>query len=125
MSCDSCGTLLKIAEELTPCECAPTEYPFLCRRHGGCKKTKDYHRLCRTRPPYFASYEKGDRRLCIGAHGAAARVLLLGNVVEWLIEKATFGKVKPWPGCGCDSRKAFLNRVQLWPIRWPWRRDAR
>lgn len=34
----------------------------------------------------------------------------LGDFIGRLISIATFGLVKPWPGCGCDKRRAWLNR---------------
>jgi hypothetical protein len=43
---------------LTPCECQPTEFPFVCPRHG-CRKTVHWHKLCRERPAYFELWEQG------------------------------------------------------------------
>jgi hypothetical protein len=40
----------------------------------------------------------------------------LGDLVEWLIRKATFGRLRPWTGCNCQARKAKLNKIQLWPL---------
>src|SRR5437660_655754 len=42
----------------TPCECHPTEFPFVCPRHR-CRKTAHWHMLCRERMTYFELWEQG------------------------------------------------------------------
>lgn len=37
----------------------------------------------------------------------------LGDIVEKVIQIATFGLLKKGPGCGCEARKQWLNK--LWP----------
>ena len=33
----------------------------------------------------------------------------LGDIVEAAIKRATFGRVRPKKGCGCEKRKQWLN----------------
>jgi hypothetical protein len=33
----------------------------------------------------------------------------LGDTVEAVIKRATFGRVRPKKGCGCKKRKQWLN----------------
>ena len=33
----------------------------------------------------------------------------LGDTVEAAIKRATFGRVRPKKGCGCEKRKQWLN----------------
>jgi hypothetical protein len=34
----------------------------------------------------------------------------LGDTVEAVIKRATFGRVRPKKGCGCEKRKQWLNK---------------
>ena len=38
----------------------------------------------------------------------------LGTLLQAAIMIVTFGKLKPWPGCGCDKRKDWLDRIPVW-----------
>ena len=38
----------------------------------------------------------------------------LGDFVASVIDKVTFGLIKPSPGCGCDGRREMLNRWWSW-----------
>lgn len=116
MSC--CQKILDAASKTTDCVCTPTSFPFVCQRHGGCLKTQHFHGLCRSRADYFDLWERAEGP-CLNQPPPGRRPIGLGDAVAWLIRIATFGRVKPWPGCGCAKRKAWLNRVRLWPIPWP------
>lgn len=67
--------------------------------------------LCKTRPEYFQLWE-GGKGPCIGKIRKAP--IGLGDFVALVIWLATFGKLRPWPGCGCHKRKAWLNRIVVW-----------
>jgi hypothetical protein len=98
---------------VTGCEC---QIAGFCKRHQ-CNKTEHFHKLCRTRPDYFTLYEEGRGPACVSESAARAAAVGgsgrvgLGDVVAWL---AGLIGVKPWPGCGCKTRKEWLNRVTLW-----------
>jgi hypothetical protein len=120
MSC-SCDDAIKATETLTACEC---EGPGFCDRHK-CHKTEHFYNLCKSRSDYYALWEEG-RGPCIAGRSDSAvaaitsrppeRWVGLGDVAELLIRWVTFGRLKPWPGCGCDRRKTWLNQVRLWRI---------
>ena len=38
----------------------------------------------------------------------------LGDVVANVIDKVTFGLIKPSAGCNCDGRREMLNRWWSW-----------
>ncbi|MSR60011.1 MAG: hypothetical protein EXS05_20620 [Planctomycetaceae bacterium] len=111
-----CECPVKPAAVETGCVCNPEAFPFVCARHGGCSKTEPYHKLCKTRANYFQLWESG-RGPCLYDETTRPRVIGLGDAVAFAIRVVTFGLVKPWPGCGCQSRKAKLNA--LFSIRWP------
>ena len=111
----ACDCLAAVTRSVTGCVC---DAPGNCPRHG-CAKTPHFHQLCRTRPEYFSLYEEGRGPGCVlGSIARAATVSSrgqfgLGDLVAWCL--GLIG-VRPWPGCGCSARKAWLNRVVLW--RW-------
>lgn len=111
MSCGCSGQeILKQSEIQTPCDCAAAGF---CQRHK-CNKNGHFHTLCKTRPDYFELWEQG-RGPCVDESPAqAAGRIGLGDVVEIVIRVVTMGRLKPWPGCGCKSRKAWLNRIVVW-----------
>ena len=41
----------------------------------------------------------------------------LGDVVEKIIDKITFGQFDKRPGCGCEQRKEWLNKFWSWKSR--------
>lgn len=41
----------------------------------------------------------------------------LGDVVEKIIQTATFGLVRKSHGCGCEDRKNWLNQFWSWKAR--------
>lgn len=108
MSCE-CKTLLDTAQVITGCECNPTgeEKTFYCARHD-CRKTMHHAKLCRSQPQYFGFWERGEGH-CLGEQ--APVMFGLGDAVAWLLSKIG---INPWPGCGCQGRKAWLNRITLW-----------
>ncbi len=103
MAC--CEKIMNAADVITPCEC---DEPGFCNRHQ-CIKHPAWHLLCRRRIEYYQLWEKGRGP----GQGKPAFTLGLGDVVAWILSRIG---VKPWEGCACDSRKAWLNRIQLWPI---------
>ena len=113
MSDSTCGCLIQAAAVVTGCECQIAGY---CSRHK-CNKTEHFHKLCRTRPDYFALYEEGRGPACAAESVARAENINgvssigLGDAVAWVASLFGF---KPWPGCGCQKRKEFLNRFTLW-----------
>jgi hypothetical protein len=109
-----CPCLIDAASKNTNCECTA---PGWCSRHK-CHKPEHFFNLCRMRPDYFALYEAGrgpGQDIPAAAHpqvdppGTAP--IGLGDVVGWM---ASLVGVKPWPGCGCSARKAWLNRFIVW-----------
>jgi hypothetical protein len=117
MSCGApCDEILEAAGHITGCDCAPTAFPFICDRHGGCEKTEHFFKLCQTHIGLFHQWEAGDRSLCINPpHEIRTYCYGLGDLLEWLLKRLTFGKLKPWPGCQCARRKNELNR--RFPLR--------
>lgn len=97
-----CGCLIEASFVSTECECKAAGY---CRRHK-VEKTEHLVGLCRNNPAYFALWESGN-----GPGQYPPKRLGLGDVVGWL---ASIVGIVPWPGCGCDKRKAWLNRVTVW-----------
>lgn len=110
MSC-GCEAIVEAATKATECECSAEKGH--CQRHS-CDKNAHMKKLCRTRPDYFALWESG-RGPCFNTirERRDSRVGL-GDVVAWLIYRVTFGGLKPWPGCGCAARKAWLNKITVW-----------
>ena len=103
----SCNCLLNAIVKTTDCECAKAGF---CSRHN-CTKTEHFHGLCRNDPRYFNLWESG-KGPCIGtARNTGPRPVRLGDVIArvlgWL-------RIHPWPGCGCEGRKAWLNRFVVW-----------
>ena len=39
----------------------------------------------------------------------------LGDIIEYILH---FFGIRSWEGCGCDSRKAFLNNIVLYYPVW-------
>jgi hypothetical protein len=112
MSC--CRDLIRASETLTNCECRPEAFPFACKRHGGCQKTEHFYGLCRNRLDYFNHWEEvGKDGPCLNREPL---MIGLGDALAWI-----FGKIglKPWEGCGCDRRRAWLNKITLWRRRAP------
>ena len=119
---NDCACLSTVGRQ-TPCEC---ELPGWCVRHK-CEKNSHFHGLCANDIRYFKLYEEG-RGPCIGVDRSkelgeitsrTSRTSIgLGDIVEWL---AKLIRIKPWPGCGCAKRKAWLNRIIVWG--W-WRRAS-
>jgi hypothetical protein len=93
----------------TQCVC---ESPGFCDRHK-CMKPRRFHELCKTRHDYFLLWEKGNGpgQFQEQKTETAGTRVGLGDVIGWL---ASLIGVKPWPGCGCDKRKAWLNRFIVW-----------
>ena len=119
MNC--CEKLLTAAQKISPCECSGAGW---CERHK-MQKVPHFAMLCRTNIQYFEQYENGiGPGQNVSPIAPQPHIIGLGDVVAWAIRVTTLGRVKPWPGCGCQARKAWLNKIQLWPIRWPWRRHA-
>ena len=104
---EPCGCLSAAAAVLTSCEC---EAAGFCQRHG-CNKTDHFHKLCRTRPDYFALYEEGRGPGCGKREAHKPKAIGLGDVVAWILSRVG---IKPWPGCGCNARKVWLNRLPVW-----------
>jgi len=111
MTC--CREIIEASQTLTACECPPGD--GFCKPHG-CEKTAHWKELCRTNPEYFAAWARGEGPRWPD-HDALARRVGLGDVVARLIRWATLGRVTMCEAC--DARKAWLNRFQVWPIRWP------
>lgn len=119
MAC--CDKIIESSRQLTACECEMAGY---CKRHR-LHKNEIWHNLCRTDYQYFDQYEKGigpgqvftDSGSLESPHPTVAviggkRVIYLGDfLAHWF---AKFG-IKGWAGCGCDSRRARLNRFRIWP----------
>jgi hypothetical protein len=114
MSETNCGCVSKVTQAITECECSSAGF---CTRHK-CEKTEHFHKLCKSRPDYFALWESGKGPCLDQQIPATANRMGLGDVVGWL---AALIGVRPWPGCGCDKRRAWLNRFIVWG--W-WRRAA-
>ena len=115
MSCN-CAEIIESAQTGTGCVCPTSGF---CDRHQ-CEKTARFHMLCRDRPDYFALWESGAGP-CMGKYVPAAPNvprgvphLGLGDLTAVVIRLLTFGQLKPWPGCQCSVRKAWLNRVVVW-----------
>ncbi len=115
MTC--CNEVIHASEVTTGCEC---ESAGFCNRHS-CQKPTYLHMLCMTNLEYFDQYERGVGPL--QNIGPQPLILGLGDVAAFLIRAATFGGLAMCESC--QGRKSRWNRVRLWPIRWPWRSDAR
>src|SRR5262245_11816957 len=111
MPCN-CDSILAATQHLTPCECAG---PGFCARHN-VDKGPHWHGLCKTRMDYFAQWEQGRGPGQVA--GRLRREIRLGDVVAWLIGWATRGRLKMCDAC--NARKAWLNRVRIWPL---WRKQ--
>lgn len=109
MSCGCNSEILAQSEILTPCECPAAGF---CERHK-CTKTERFHELCKTRPDYFMAWENGIGP-CISVEPSKPGVIGLGTIVAAAIQILTFGKIRPSSGCGCEKRKAWLNRFTVW-----------
>src|ERR1041385_8214711 len=116
-----CEKILEASKHLTGCECEASGY---CNRHS-MHKHDVWHRLCKTDHGYFTQYEQGvgpgqvftDSGSLESPHPTAhvvagRRTIYLGDFLAYWIGKMGF---KSWAGCGCDSRRAYLNRFRLWP----------
>lgn len=109
MSC--CEKIVEAASTATPCECEESGF---CARHQ-CHKVAHFHHLCRSNIGYFEQYEKG---IGPGQNLKPPPLTIgIGDVVAFLIRVLTFGLVKMCRSC--QGRKAWLNRIRLWPL---WRR---
>lgn len=119
MSC--CEKIIEASKQLTGCECELSGY---CTRHK-IHKHQVWHNLCKTDFAYFEQYEKGIGPGQVFTDSgslesprptanliAGKRVLYLGDLLAYWFEKLG---IKSWSGCGCDSRRAYLNRFRLWP----------
>lgn len=105
-----CPTRTKPAPMKTDCVC---EAAGFCQRHQ-CAKTEHFHNLCQTRPDYFALWERGGGP-CVNPNPVPPESSRgLGDWAAWLIQKASFGLIRSKPGCGCEKRKAWLNRFGHW-----------
>ena len=115
MTC--CNEIIDASRTITGCTCPPGE--GFCQRHG-IEKTEWWHELCRTNVEYFNAWERGEGPRWPD-HDALARRVGLGDVVARLIGWATLGRLKMCERC--DARKHWLNRWQVWPVKWPWRKQ--
>lgn len=119
MSCASCDK----PNDTTPCAC---EGPGYCPRIG-CTLNAFGFETCRSNLAYHELWTR-ETAPCMEGAGAvqapASFSLGLGDVVAFLIRVVSLGYLKPWPGCECETRKAWLNKVRLWPIRLPERLKA-
>lgn len=108
----SCGcNLLEAAKAMTGCVCSG---PGFCERHK-CRKNNHLFSLCHDDPRYFEMWENSAFPCPDNVKPVPKTIRFgLGDLVAVVVRIATFGFVKPWPGCGCDKRKAWLNRVVLW-----------
>lgn len=109
----SCPCLIEAAKTLTECQCTA---PGFCDRHQ-CTKNEHFHGLCKSRPDYFELWERGQGPCINPAKGTPSRrsgVVGLGDVVATLLHFASLGLLRKFPGCGCDRRKAWLNRFIVW-----------
>lgn len=114
----SCGCITESIGNQTACECKAAGY---CQRHK-CQKTEHFYNLCKGDVRYFALWEDGRGPCIAGPNGMPAAVAEkptdvwfgVGDLAELLIRLVTFGRLKPWPGCGCDKRKAWLNQWKIW-----------
>ena len=111
-----CECLQQVAVEsvarLTACDCKAAGF---CERHQ-CVKTDHWVNLCRTKADYFQAWEEG-RGPCINKPpppSVPPNKIGLGDALEWIIRRATFGLLRPWPGCGCHARKSWLNQFAIW-----------
>lgn len=105
-----CGCSGKSQPAPTGCVCTG---PGFCQRHQ-CQKSAAFVKLCQTRQPYFDAWQRGEGP-CLADQ--RPKFFGLGDALELLIQWITFGRLKPWPGCGCQRRKAWLNRIRLWQRR--------
>jgi hypothetical protein len=114
MSCNTCDKIIEAASlEKSPCECPVAGW---CKRHQT-MKFPHFWEYCKNDIRFFLLWEHGRGP---GQQAAALqrdRVIGLGDALAWLIRTVTFGYIVPCDQC--TSRKAWLNRYQLWPIRWP------
>lgn len=112
MSC-GCNALREAVEAKTDCECQSAGF---CQRHK-CTKNEHFFGLCKSNPGYFELWESG-RGPCLQSAPlpAGPQYFGLGDLVGIVIHAVSFGRLQPWPGCGCDKRKAWLNKVRLWRI---------
>jgi FkbM family methyltransferase len=88
------------------CEFTPTSEPhvYRCRRCGFTTRPTHYspsriHRACRQWDPRNFPLDKPEP-----SRG-------LGDAVAWWIDKLSFGRLKGSEGCGCERRRAWLNRL--------------
>lgn len=112
MSATDCGCLKQAVTRLTDCVCPG---PGFCERHE-CDKNEHFHRLCSTRPDYFALWEAGAGP-CMGDGGKPGPVRL-GDAVARFLQRLgiTSERVSAWLGrdCGCKARQTSLNRLIVW-----------
>jgi hypothetical protein len=113
---ECCDELLNAAEKMTPCECAVAGW---CARHQ-LNKVPHFHMLCKTNIGYFEQYERGEGPGQIVGGKRSCRRIGLGDIVAWLIKVATFNRIKMC--LACRSRRTRLNRFQIWPYPWWFRR---
>ena len=113
MTCIVCEKVIDASQRITPCQCETAGY---CPRIG-CTLNAYGHSLCRSN---FAVHQQWTRENapCLEGRGPEREPqpfrLGLGNALAWLLTR--IGNFEPWPGCGCAERKAWLNRVRLWPL---------
>lgn len=117
-----CTKIIEASKHITGCECDLSGY---CKRHG-MHKNEVWQNLCKTDFGIFDQYEKGigpgqvftDSGSIEAPHPvtnvvAGKRVVYLGDFLAYWF--ARIG-IKGWAGCGCDSRRARLNRFRVWPL---------
>ena len=92
--------------------------PGWCERHK-MHKTPHLHRLCQTRPAYFAAWERGDgpgQRIVpaepprMGLGDMVAAGLSLVGITESRYKRFK-QRLGLSPGCGCSRRRRALNRL--------------
>ncbi len=115
MSCD-CNSSEHSMSDKTPCECEPDSFPFQCPRHRDCLKNEHFVALCKTNMVYYQGWENGTAPCIPAGDFVPSNIVGLGDVIAWILSRLG---IKQWAGCRCKARRAFLNRIQLWPIRWP------